>query len=374
MVTGASPILAGVSPKYGRSLTSGASCGQDLRASADPARRARRSPALTSSIETRRRPTSAVEVAEVGIGRGQQPVVLGVPEQHAVLEHVAGLVAPDGVHGLAGAAPPYVAGHHAGQEPLGVRPGDPVLVQRRGVEEPRGVPDREVLVLRGEVVAQRREVARPVAVEAGLVELVQPRVEGRRLHQSWPAHPSLNDRSGRWVERWSRRDQPSRDGEPAWSAGRARERKVSPSPRSSRGLAAEQGHLLRPGRPTAPFPSRLVDRDRGEVAQRRPGLLDLAAETFAVQEWYRVARPRRRRVLLRDEVGLAAVARPAAVAGGELRERRSAVEGPDLPGGRRGRRRWSRRTPRTCRRRPGRRWCRRAGRRGSVESATSNAA
>ena len=100
-------------------------------------------------------------------------------EDDAVLHHEAAVVAPQRVLRLPGPAGADVADQHAGEEPLGVRAGDPVLEQRRGVEDPDGVADREVLVLRRVGVAQRRQVALPVRVEALRVELAEPRVERR---------------------------------------------------------------------------------------------------------------------------------------------------------------------------------------------------
>ena len=93
-------------------------------------------------------PGEVAEVADVRLRRGEQELVLRVPEDHAVLEDEPAVVAPDRVLRLARTALPDVARHHAGEQPLGVLAGDPVLVQRRGVEESGAVADREVLVLR----------------------------------------------------------------------------------------------------------------------------------------------------------------------------------------------------------------------------------
>ena len=117
-------------------------------ASAGPGRRACRTPRWHPRCVTSSRPTRSLEVAEVGLGGGQQELVVGVAEDHAVLEHVATVVAPQRVLRAPGLAGPDVAGHHAPEEALGVAADDPVLVQRRGVEEAGAVADREVLVLR----------------------------------------------------------------------------------------------------------------------------------------------------------------------------------------------------------------------------------
>ena len=81
-------------------------------------------------------------------------------EHDAVLDDEAAVVAPERVLGVAGRARPDVAGEHAGQEPLGVGTVDPVLVQRRRVEDPGAVADREVLELLRHLVAVGGEVCR----------------------------------------------------------------------------------------------------------------------------------------------------------------------------------------------------------------------
>ena len=114
--------------------------------------------------------------------RGQEELVGRVPEHHPVVHDVPVVVAPRRVVRLARPARLDVAHQRPGQQPLGVRPGDEVLVERRGVEDPDRVPDREVLVLRCMGVAQRRQRPLPVRVEPLVVELAQPRVERSRAH------------------------------------------------------------------------------------------------------------------------------------------------------------------------------------------------
>ena len=137
--------------------------------------------ALRDVLDLDAQPSAQVaEPAEVGAGSGQQEVGVGVPEDDAVLHHEAAVVAPQRVLRVAGSAQPDVADQHPGEELLGVGALDPVLVQRRGVEDADRVADREVLVLGGVGVAQRRQVALPVRVEALGVQLAQSGVERRR--------------------------------------------------------------------------------------------------------------------------------------------------------------------------------------------------
>ena len=107
----------------------------------------------TSSIETSRLPASDCEVREVGLGGRQEVLVLGDVEQDAVLDDEPTVVAPQRVLRLADEALRRVAGEDAAEEAPGIGAGEPVLVQRRRVEQAGRVPDREVLELLGHLVA-----------------------------------------------------------------------------------------------------------------------------------------------------------------------------------------------------------------------------
>jgi hypothetical protein len=120
-----------------------------------------------------------LEPRERGPAGGEQELVCGVTERHAVVHHESAVVAPGRVLRLPRPTGADVPHQRAGQEALGVRTGDPVLVQRRGVEDADRVADREVLVLRRMGVAQRRQLALPVGVETLAVELAQARMERR---------------------------------------------------------------------------------------------------------------------------------------------------------------------------------------------------
>ena len=71
-----------------------------------------------------------LEVGEVRLGRGQDELVVGEPQDDAVLDDEAAIVAPGRVLRVARRARPDVASEDAGQEALGVWPVDPVLVER----------------------------------------------------------------------------------------------------------------------------------------------------------------------------------------------------------------------------------------------------
>jgi hypothetical protein len=81
-------------------------------------------------MPTSSRPTKRLEVGQVRLRRREQIFLLGVAQDDAVLDHEATVVAPGGVLRVAGLASPDVARQHAGQEALGIRPDDPVLVER----------------------------------------------------------------------------------------------------------------------------------------------------------------------------------------------------------------------------------------------------
>ena len=133
---------------------------------------------VISSMVTRSRPTRSVEPGEVGLYGGQQELVRRRPQDDAVLDDEAAVVAPGRVLGVAWRAGPDVACEDARQEVLGVRTGDPVLVERRRIEHAGGVADREVFELVGHLVAVGGERPGPVLPQAGLVERARPLVEG----------------------------------------------------------------------------------------------------------------------------------------------------------------------------------------------------
>ena len=117
------------------------------------------------------------EVGEVGLGAGQQVLVLGRVQDDPVLDDEAAVVEPARVLGVARRAGADVAGEDAAKEGLGVLARDPVLVERARVEDAGRVADREVLELVGHLVAIGGQVAGPVAPELGLVERVRALVE-----------------------------------------------------------------------------------------------------------------------------------------------------------------------------------------------------
>ena len=121
----------------------------------------------------------AGEIRKVRLGRRQQVVVRGMPEHDAVLDNEAPIVTPDRVLAVTRRTCRDVAGEHAAQEWLRVRAVDPVLEQRRRVEQPGAVADGEVLELLGDLVLGGSQVADPVGPQAGFVRGARALVEGR---------------------------------------------------------------------------------------------------------------------------------------------------------------------------------------------------
>ncbi len=120
----------------------------------------------------------AGQVGQVGAGGGQEELVGRQPEHHPVFHDVAVVVAPDGVLRPPGSAAPDVTRQHPAQEPLGLGAHQPVLVERRGVEDAGTVAHRQVLELLRELVLVGHQVAGPVTPQAGLVERRDTLVEG----------------------------------------------------------------------------------------------------------------------------------------------------------------------------------------------------
>ncbi len=69
-----------------------------------------------------------LEIGEIRLRGGEQVLVLGDVEQHAVLDDEAAVVAPQRVLRMPDGALARIASQHASQESLRVRPGDSVLV------------------------------------------------------------------------------------------------------------------------------------------------------------------------------------------------------------------------------------------------------
>ena len=126
-------------------------------------------------------PDQVLEIGEVGLGRGQQELVVVVAEDDPVFDHEATVVTPKRVLGLARPAFADVPRQHSGQELLGVLPGDPVLVEGRGVEDTGRVPDGEVLELLRHLILVGDQIAGPMTPETGLVGRLDAGMEGGGL-------------------------------------------------------------------------------------------------------------------------------------------------------------------------------------------------
>ena len=115
-----------------------------------------------------------LEVGQVRLGRGEHELVGPVAQDHPVLDDEAAVVAPDRVLGVTRRRSVRMS---RARTPARKRSAsgtvDPVLVQRRGVEQAGRVADREVLELLRHLVAGGGQVARPVLPQARLVERAQ---------------------------------------------------------------------------------------------------------------------------------------------------------------------------------------------------------
>ena len=127
-----------------------------------------------------------VQPAEVRVGGGEAERLLAEARDGAVVDHLAGRVAPGGIEHLAHLGPGDVARDDAVKEPLGIRAHDQVLVERRHVEQRRRAADSVVLAVVGELVRAGDHVPRPPAPRLALAQRGGARVE-RRL----PQHRSL---------------------------------------------------------------------------------------------------------------------------------------------------------------------------------------
>ena len=111
------------------------------------------------------------------VGGGDPVGVLGQPGDRAVVDHLAVLVAPRRVEDLVDLEPGDVSGHHAVEQPSRIRPTNDVLVERRDVDDPRGLADRVVFDVVEVGVDGRAVVARPFTPCEMCVQLGLARVE-----------------------------------------------------------------------------------------------------------------------------------------------------------------------------------------------------
>ena len=110
------------------------------------------------------------EPAQAGIGRRPAIDILFEPRDGAVVDDLALLVAPTAIDDLSHFDFVDVARDHAIHQLGRVLAGDQVLVERRDVDERRGVADGVVLVLVMHLIDADRVVARPFAVVQALAE------------------------------------------------------------------------------------------------------------------------------------------------------------------------------------------------------------
>ena len=115
----------------------------------------------------------------IGAGKAERAFVESA--DGPVVDHLARDVAPRRIEHLADAKLRDVTRHHAIEQARGVTPGDPVLVERRDVDERGRVTDRGVLAVRMRIVRARHLVTGPAAPGLGAHQRRGAGVEGRRL-------------------------------------------------------------------------------------------------------------------------------------------------------------------------------------------------
>src|SRR5213082_3961685 len=113
--------------------------------------------------------------AQIGLGRREAILPLPEPADGAVVDRLALRVAPGRVQHLADLGRADVSRNQPVQQSRRIAAGDLVLVQRRDVEQRRGVAHRGVLALVRPVVGARHGVTRPAAPR-------RAEHEGRRAH------------------------------------------------------------------------------------------------------------------------------------------------------------------------------------------------
>ncbi len=135
-----------------------------------------------------------LEPAQVRLRRGDAELVLAQARDRAVVEHLAGGVAPRRIGDLADLQAADFSRHHQIEEAGGVLAAHAVLAERRDVEQRRRAADRMVFALVRELVGARHHVARPAPPGMARAERGGTLVEGSGLQQK------LDPRAGLCVE------------------------------------------------------------------------------------------------------------------------------------------------------------------------------
>ena len=134
----------------------------------------------TSSIATSSPAALSSSQRRFGSAEVMRNVLLVEARDRAVVEHLAGGVAPGRVQDLADTARGDVARDDAIEQARRVAPADAVLVERRDVEQRRRAADRVVLALVRELVRARDDVARPAPPRMAHAQRGGARVKRRR--------------------------------------------------------------------------------------------------------------------------------------------------------------------------------------------------
>ena len=115
---------------------------------------------LHSGVETDR---VVLEPAQVGLGRRHAELALAEARDGAVVQHLAGGVAPGRVPNLSDFHVLDAARHHKMQQARRVLASHAIFVERRDIEQSGGAPNRVVFPLVREFVRARHDIASPAA-------------------------------------------------------------------------------------------------------------------------------------------------------------------------------------------------------------------
>ena len=188
--------------KYLRFSMSASAIALSMRPDVGPCSASAATSSEMSSIETSRPQGVLLEPAQARVGRGPAVDVLRQPGDGPVVDDLAVLVAPRRVDDRADRDLAQVPRHDPVDEARRVLARDPVLEERRDVDQRRGVADRVVLVLVVGLVGGDRVVARPLAIVQALAERERPLVYGgsdRHWIVTSSSGPTRHSLSGRAI-------------------------------------------------------------------------------------------------------------------------------------------------------------------------------
>src|SRR5262249_29145424 len=115
--------------------------------------------------------------SEARIGGGPAISVLLEPRNSAIVDHFTALITPRRIDHLAHRHLPHIARDDTIDQPRRILASEPVLEQRRNINQRRSIANRVVLMFMVRLIGANRIVSRPLAIAKTLAERECPFVK-----------------------------------------------------------------------------------------------------------------------------------------------------------------------------------------------------